>query len=116
MAVNHPVGGSNPSPGANYLNLKILPYTVYILRSESTGRYYIGHTDNLDRRLSQHNDANYHGSNHTKRNKGPWICVYTESFGTRSEAMKREKEIKGKKSRSYIESLLSRQSPESVRD
>jgi hypothetical protein len=35
---------------------------------------------------------------------------------TRSEAMQREKEIKGKKSRVYIEYLLSRQSPESIRD
>jgi predicted GIY-YIG superfamily endonuclease len=35
---------------------------------------------------------------------------------TRSEAMHREKEIKGKKSRKYIENLLGRQSPESVRD
>ncbi len=56
------------------------------------------------------------GRKHTKRNKGPWTCVYTEVYMTRSEAMKREKEIKGKKSRKYIEYLLSRQSPESVRD
>ena len=113
MAVNHPVGGSNPSPGANYLPM---PYIVYILQSKSTSRYYIAHKDNLERRIDQHNNGAYHGSKHTKRNKGPWECVYTEAYTTRSEAMQREKEIKGKKSRGYIESLLSRQSPEGVRD
>jgi putative endonuclease len=42
--------------------------------------------------------------------------MYTEMFTTRSEAMKREKELKAKKSKKYIEYLLSRQSPEGVRD
>ena len=93
-----------------------MAYFVYILQSESTSQYYIGHTDDLDRRIYQHNDAEYHGSKHTKRNKGPWTCVYTEEFTTRSEAMKREKEMKAKKSKKYIEYLLSWQSPESVRD
>jgi putative endonuclease len=64
-----------------------LPYVVYILQSESTSRYYVGHTDDLKRRLLQHNDSSYKGSKHTKRSRGPWVCVYTEEFGTRSEAM-----------------------------
>ena len=93
-----------------------MAYFVYILQSGSTSQYYIGHTDDLERRISQHNDAEYHESKHTKRSKGPWMCVYTEVYMTRSEAMHREKEIKGKKSRKYIENLLGRQSPESVRD
>ena len=114
VAVNHPVGGSNPSPGAT---LFLMAYIVYILRSESTSTYYVGHTDDLLRRTSQHNDSEYHGSKHTKRNKGPWVCVYSEQYDTRAEAIKREKEIKAKKSRKYIEFLLgSRQSPESLRD
>jgi len=91
-------------------------YFVYILRSESTSQYYIGHTSDIDRRISQHNDANYQGSKHIKRVEGPWRCVYKEQYATRSAAMKGEKEIKGKKSRSYIEYLLSRQSPEGVRE
>ncbi len=83
-----------------------MSYIVYILKSETTSKYYIGHTDNMDRRLSQHNNPDYHGTRHTKRNKGPWSCVYTEEYNTRSEAMKREKEIKAKKSRKYIEFLI----------
>jgi len=89
-----------------------LSYFVYILKSESTAQFYIGHTNDLNRRILQHNDIDYQGTKHTKRNKGPWICVYTETFSTRSEAMKREKELKAKKSRKYIEYLIKRQDPE----
>ncbi len=83
-----------------------MPYFVYILKSETTSKYYIGHTDDLDRRLSEHNNPEYQGSKYTKRNQGPWRCVYTEEYSTRSEAMKREREIKAKKSRKYIEMLI----------
>jgi putative endonuclease len=94
-----------------------VPFFVYILRSTTTGGYYVGHTDNLSRRIAQHNDSAYLGSKHTKRNQGPWTCVYREPYDTRSAAMKREKEIKAKKSRDYIECLIiSRQSPDGLRD
>ena len=93
-----------------------MPFFVYILCSDTTGRYYIGHTDNIQRRLSQHNDPNYQGSLHTKRHKGPWKCVYSEAFDTRSEAMQREGLIKSKKSRVFIEGLFSRQSLDCLRD
>lgn len=42
--------------------------------------------------------------------------IVAEVYTTRYEAMKREKEMKAKKSKKCIEYLLSRQSPESVRD
>jgi putative endonuclease len=46
-------------------------YYTYILQSGSTGRYYIGSTQDLERRLAQNNDPNYKGSKITKRFKGP---------------------------------------------
>ena len=77
-------------------------YFVYILRSQSTSRYYVGQTDNLEQRLKRHN------SNLVRATKGfaPWELVHFEEYETRSEAMKREKEIKNKKSRKYIEKLI----------
>ena len=81
-------------------------YFTYILQSESTERYYIGSTDNLDRRVAQHNDAGYKGSKTTKRFKGPWKLVYAESSQTRAEAMSREREIKSWKSRKVIQELI----------
>ena len=81
-------------------------YFTYILQSESTGRYYIGSTDNLDHRVAQHNDPSYKGSKTTKRFKGPWKLVYAESSQTRSEAMSREREIKSWQSRQAISDLI----------
>ncbi|MEW5746390.1 MAG: GIY-YIG nuclease family protein [Nitrospirota bacterium] len=43
-----------------------MPYFVYIVKSASSSQFYIGHTDNLSRRLAQHNDPRYHGTKHTK--------------------------------------------------
>jgi len=83
-----------------------LKYILYILKSASTRQFYIGHTDNLERRIAEHNDPSYEGTQYTKRHRGPWKCVYTEKYETRSLAMIRQKQIKDKKSRKYIEYLI----------
>ena len=77
-------------------------YSVYILFSKKLNRYYVGYTNNIERRLSEHN-----------RKKGkytdagiPWKLVYTEKFENKIDATKRENFIKLKKSRKYIESLI----------
>jgi len=86
-------------------------FTVYILQSQSLNRYYVGFTNDLERRLSEHN-----------RKKGkytdagiPWQLVYFETFSTKIEAMNREKFIKGKKSRAFIETLISSSSGRAFR-
>ena len=73
-------------------------YFVYILYSPKVDRLYIGVTNDIDRRLEQHNSG---GSNYT-RGKGPWYIVYKEEYENKSEALKREREIKNWKSRSRI--------------
>jgi predicted GIY-YIG superfamily endonuclease len=70
-----------------------MTYWVYILQSETNGRHYIGHTDNLERRLSEHNDPNYSGSKTTKRFKGPWKAIWTHKAATRSEANQRGEKL-----------------------
>ena len=62
-------------------------YSVYILRSLRDGRLYVGHTDNLDRRVGEHNAGQ--GGKFT-RPRGPWKLVYAEQHPSRSEAMRRE--------------------------
>ena len=79
---------------------------TYIIQSESTGRFYVGSTDDVDRRLAQHNNPEYKGSLTTKRFKGPWKIVYLEPFESRSEAISREKQIKAWKSRKAIQELI----------
>ena len=74
---------------------------LYILQSETTGRFYIGSTNDLNRRLLEH------ARNHTPstRNRGPWKPVYQESFPSLSEARQRESEIKRWKSARMIRAL-----------
>ncbi len=79
-----------------------MPYFVYIIYSSQVDQYYIGHTENLKDRLFRHQNS---GSKATKKAKD-WLLVYSENFESRSEAARREKEIKAKKSRMYIESLV----------
>ena len=80
-----------------------MPYSVYIIYSKAIDQFYIGHTENLDDRLYRHRNS---GSLATKKAKD-WELKYIEQFETRSEATRREKEIKAKKSRKYIEHLIS---------
>ena len=77
-------------------------FYVYILYSESFDSFYIGQTNNLDSRLERHNKG-YVKSTKSKR---PWKLVYSESFETRSESMKRESYLKKMKSKKFIEELV----------
>lgn len=78
-------------------------FHVYILYSSSLDQYYVGHTENLEDRIFRHTNS---GSKATKKAKD-WVIVYTEKFESRELAARRELEIKNKKSRRYIEWLIS---------
>ena len=86
-----------------YAGFFVMPYHVYILYSPSLNQYYVGHTENLKDRIFRHNNS---GSKSTKK-ANDWILKYTEEFESRQKAMSRELEIKNKKSRKYIEWLVS---------
>ena len=83
-------------------------YFVYILQSEPTGRFYVGHTENLIVRFHQHQS----GANRSTRNRGPWWMPYYEVYETRSDAMNREREIKAKKSAASIRRIVHHHFPE----
>ena len=78
-------------------------FFVYILQSESSGRYYVGQTKTLNQRVAYHN-ANY---SRALKNRGPWRLIYSESYATRAEAVRRERQIQSWKDRSLIERLVS---------
>jgi putative endonuclease len=78
-------------------------YFIYILYSASANKYYVGHTDNLERRLFEHNNGM---TRFTSNIASDWIIMYTETFESRTLAAKREREIKARKSRVYIQSLI----------
>ncbi|MGP8156345.1 MAG: GIY-YIG nuclease family protein [Candidatus Acidiferrales bacterium] len=79
-----------------------MPFYVYILKSSSTGRYYVGHSSHLERRLAEHN----RGHTVSIRGRGPWEIVHTEKFATKLEAARRERQIKAMKSCVWIEELI----------
>ena len=67
-----------------------MPYYVYVLLCKD-GSYYTGHAKNVKRRLEQHKRGQ--GARYTRMHE-PEKIVYVEKFNSRSEAMKREQEIK----------------------
>ena len=74
-------------------------WTFYILYSSFLDKYYIGYTgDVLAERLRKHN-SNHKGFT---GGKGDWRIVYNEPFQTKEEAIKREKQVKGWKSRKIL--------------
>lgn len=77
-------------------------FYVYILQSLKDFSFYVGQCDDLDRRMSKHFD----GMSKYTAGKRPLRLVYFEVFADRSAAIKREGEIKRKKSRKYIEWLI----------
>ena len=64
---------------------------VYILKCKD-GSLYTGITNNLERRFLEHKD---HKGGHYTSSHGVVERLYSEKFETRSEALKRESQIKG---------------------
>ncbi len=77
-------------------------FYTYILQSLSTGRYYVGSTENIEQRVEKHNS----GSVKSTKPYRPWKLVYSKMFESRSEAVVYELKIKKMKSRSYIKELI----------
>ncbi len=77
-------------------------YFVYVLTNPG-GKLYIGQTNNVTRRLYEHN----HGHTvYTTKMKGPWTLIYQESnFENRAAVMRREKELKTGKGREFLKKL-----------
>ena len=79
-------------------------YFTYILFSDKLNKYYVGSTNNLERRFQDHN----RGKTPFAKTGMPWELKYFETFQDRSSAVKREMEIKKKKDRNFIENLIAR--------
>jgi len=77
-------------------------FTVYVLRSLSTGKLYIGQSADLTRRLIEH-DA---GLARYTSGRGPWQLVFREEYDTRSEAMRRETFLKSGQGREMLNDML----------
>ncbi len=63
---------------------------VYVLYSNDFERYYVGMSDNVEKRLKEHNK----GLSKSTKPYVPWRLVHSEQFETRMEARTREKYLK----------------------
>ncbi len=79
------VAGSSPVSRS-----RKLAYTVYILKSTKAERYYIGSTENLEKRVILHNSSK---ARWIKRFQ-PWVIVHKEDFESRGKAIARERFFK----------------------
>jgi putative endonuclease len=76
-------------------------FYVYIIYSESSDKYYKGFSGNVSLRIQQHNL----GESAYTKNFTPWILVHVEIYGSKTEALIREKKVK-KYSKLQIKELL----------
>ena len=82
-------------------------FWTYVLQN-CKGRFYIGHTENPQTRLDNHNIVDDPQGKWTRKN-GPWKLVWKESHSNRSDAIRQERHIKSMKSSKWIgENLLNR--------
>jgi putative endonuclease len=80
-----------------------MPFYVYILQCCDSS-YYTGYTNNLQERTKQH--LNGKGAKYTKSHK-PERVAYVENYNSRSQAMKREREIKKLSHQGKLDLILS---------
>jgi putative endonuclease len=77
-------------------------FYTYIIQSETTRKYYIGSSEDPNKRLKQHNA----GKTKSLKNKGPFKLILVENFPTRSEAYTRELQIKSYKGGEAFKNLI----------
>ena len=65
--------------------------SVYVIQHSITKEIYIGRTDDLGRRLKEHNASQQTA---TKRRSGEWILIYAEAYRSKDDAVKREFRLK----------------------
>ena len=71
--------------------MDVMAFWVYMLRC-SDHSYYIGHTDDLERRIAEHQSGALRGYTHSRR---PVVLVFAQPFAIREEALACERQAKG---------------------
>ena len=94
-----------PAAGMLDLSFKMfyicMSYTVYAIKSISRNYIYVWLTDNIERRLYQHNIW----KSKTTKPYAPFILIYTEKLATRPEARIREKYFKSWQGKDFLKAL-----------
>ena len=75
---------------------------VYVLQSERDGKFYVGYTKNIQKRLEGHNKGNVKST----KNRLPMKLVYWEGYLNQTDATQREKYLKTAWGKRYIKNRL----------
>jgi putative endonuclease len=81
---------------------RFMDYYVYILQSKVNGSFYKGSTDNLFRRITEHNK----GENPSTSRYAPWELVWFTKKPLRAEAIKLEMKLKNLSVRKTLDFIL----------
>ncbi|MBI4343563.1 MAG: GIY-YIG nuclease family protein [Candidatus Omnitrophica bacterium] len=79
-----------------------MDWFTYVIRSNASGRHYIGVTSDLARRLDDHD----RGKSRSVRGRGPLELMWCERHESRREATTRERQIKRVKGGEALKKLL----------
>ncbi|MBU3942720.1 GIY-YIG nuclease family protein [Patescibacteria group bacterium] len=79
-------------------------YYIYVIKSQKDDKFYIGQTNNVERRLIRHNK----GMVKSTKNRRPFCLVFQEEFGTRKEAINRETYLKSLKGGNEFKKILNK--------
>ena len=77
-------------------------FTVYAIKSLNKNYIYVGLTNDIERRLNEHNS----GNNKTTKPYLPFVLIYSEEVNTRIEARKREKYLKSGIGKEFLKKLI----------
>lgn len=73
-------------------------YYTYIIESLSNFHWYIGHSNDLQRRLTEHNSD----QNKSTRGKGPWKLIFLRTFDNNLDANRFELKLKKLRNKKFI--------------
>ncbi|MBU0459146.1 GIY-YIG nuclease family protein [Patescibacteria group bacterium] len=78
-------------------------FHVYLIESEPNGKWYIGYTTDLKRRLAEHNRH----KNTSTAKESKWKLIYCETYLNKMDALGREKFLKSGSGRRFLKKQLS---------
>jgi putative endonuclease len=80
---------------------------AYVLQSTQDQKLYIGYTDNLKRRFTEHNSK----KNFSTKSRAPFKLLFYEALPTKEEALQREKFYKSGRGHEVLYKILFKSLP-----
>ena len=77
-------------------------FYVYAIRSTIRNYTYIGLSNNLERRINEHNS----GYNKTTKSYAPFLLIYQKEYSSRPKAREAEKYLKSSAGREFLKRIL----------